>query len=122
MSRADKHEFKNLFLASPTTAEAEVSNMTGVSLVSPSAGEYLEVLQIDVDGLASNATATKVEFRDGSTGPIFRTIAVTAGDTKVITFGGLPKRIDNTVYARTIGTVPEPANVTVHYIPKVVRT
>lgn len=121
MSRAARHEFKNLFLASPTTIDGEVSNMTGVSFVSPADGEYLEVWQIDVDGRASNATATKVEFRDGDGGTVFRTVEVTPGDTKVITFGGLPKRIDTTLFIRTIGTVPEPANVTVHYLPKVSR-
>jgi hypothetical protein len=121
MSRADKHEFKNIYLASPVSVDTEISATSGVSLVSPGAGEFLQVWQIDVDGRASNAAATGVEIRDGSAGDLIRFVEVAAGDTKIITFGGLPKRFDTTIWIQTVGTSPEAARVAVHYVPRISR-
>lgn len=121
MARVDRHEFKNIFLASPTSVDTEISATSGATLAAPGAGEYLEVWQIDVDGRASNAKATGVEIHDGSSGDLIRFVEVSAGDTKVVTFGGLPKKFTTAVWIQTIGDSPEAARVAVHYVPKVSR-
>lgn len=121
MSRTDKHEFKNIFLASPTSVDTEVSATSGVTFAAPGAGEILEVWQIDVDGRASNAGTTAVEIRDGSSGDLIRFVEVGVGDAKIITFGGLPKKFSTCVWIQTVGDSPEAARVAVHYVPRVSR-
>ncbi len=115
MSRTRFHEFKNIFLASPTTIDTEVSASSGVSLASPASGEFLEVWQIDVDGRASNTGTSALELRDGVSGNTFRFIEVGIGESKTITFGGLPKRFDTTIWLQTIG---EAVRTAIHYVPR----
>lgn len=122
MARVERHEFKNLFLASPTTWETTISATSGMSMISPSSGELLEVWQIDVDGQASNSVTVGVEIRDGATGNIIRFVEVGAGDTKIITFGGLPKKFTTSLWAQTFDNgVGEAARMTVHYVPRRTR-
>lgn len=122
MSRSQRHEYKNLFLASPTTWETIVSATSGVSLISPSTGEVLEVWQIDVDGRASNSAHVGVEIRDGASGNIIRFVEVGAAETKVLTFGGLPKKFSTTLWVQTYdNSVGEAARLTVHYVPRKTR-
>jgi hypothetical protein len=121
MSRAQRHEYKNIFLASPTTWDSDVSASSGVSLFSPGAGEFLEVWQIDVEGRASNAAGVGVEIRDGASGDVIKFTEVAARDVRIITFGGLPKQFATTFWVQTISE-SEAARMTVHYVPRKARS
>jgi hypothetical protein len=122
MSRSARHEFKDIFLASPTTFETDVSATSGYTLAAPGVGEYLEVWQIDVDGRASNAAVAGVEIRDGSAAANqIRLVQVGVGETKVITFGGLPKAFETAVWAQNAAD-SEAVRITVHYVPRKSRS
>jgi len=112
------HQFKNIFLASPISLDTDVSAISGVSLASPGAGQYLEVWQIDVDGPTAAANTATLILRDGEAGDVIRTVEVAPGDTKVITFGGLPKIFNTTMW---FNTAADTIHTTVHYVPRTSR-
>jgi hypothetical protein len=122
MSKAQIHEFKNIFLASPMVAFSEVSAPSGITYAAPAADEILEVWQLDIDASATNGNTVGIQVRDGEGGDILHKKELSAGGQAVINWGGLPRVFSNNVWIETVGDPNiEGLRVALTYVPRKTR-
>lgn len=114
-SRSQVRDYNNLFFTPISVYETEVSASSGVSLLTPASGQFLEVWQIALDGRSSNTIPTGVFLRDGATGSVLRFIEVAVGETKVIDFASYPQKFTSAVWLQTVG---QSVRATVNYFAR----